>query len=174
MNFKEKIWLEGPAVEEGDCDLRVLVHFWYRAIKKSSPWSWLWLRRGSGTGCISTSLSGVHAPSSWAASCRASVEVLPDEVITMKQHNHANLKFYFELVVSSGGQVDSQRKTMYIGSQMFWQTSPPAIWIFWMSVASRDYPSAHPHVCRGPPAALCFAGRPTCSQPSALLLVAVW
>lgn len=49
-----------------------------------------------------------------------------------------------KLVVSSVGQVNSRGKTMWMGTERPRQTSPSAIWMFWISVASRAYPSAHP------------------------------
>mmetsp|Transcript_48994 Transcript_48994/g.135906 ORF Transcript_48994/g.135906 Transcript_48994/m.135906 type:complete len:217 (-) Transcript_48994:203-853(-) len=51
-----------------------------------------------------------------------------------------------KLRVSTVGQVNSRGKTMCTGIGQPWHTEPSAIWMFWISVASRACPSAYAHV----------------------------
>ena len=44
--------------------------------------------------------------------------------------------------VETVGHVKSRGKTMWIGMAHPWQMGPSAIWMFWISVASRAIPSA--------------------------------
>ena len=57
-----------------------------------------------------------------------------------------NMTTTLKLLVNKVGQVNSRRKIMYRGMAIPWQMSPSPIWMFWISVASLEYPSAQPHV----------------------------
>lgn len=62
---------------------------------------------------------------------------------TKKSHpNLPTLKFF----VINVGHVNNRGNIIKIGICTFGQTFPSAICIFCISVASREYPSAHPHV----------------------------